>query len=124
MFGLRDLQSFGLMPIRKPYIKFHVKSLMDQKSVGAATNIMTKPCHGPNPNFNTMITFSCRLPVESVYCPSLTCDVHDYIFLGASQPRVGTFVLDLGQIKVEKERKMEVFRTRFAKIDQHLDEFL
>lgn len=29
VFGLRELQSFGLMPIRKPYIKFHVKSLMD-----------------------------------------------------------------------------------------------
>ena len=28
VLGLRDLQSFGLMPIKKPYVKFRVKSLL------------------------------------------------------------------------------------------------
>lgn len=28
VLGLRDLQSFGLMPIKKPFIKFRLKSLL------------------------------------------------------------------------------------------------
>jgi hypothetical protein len=28
VLGLRELESFGLMPIKKPFIRFHVKSLL------------------------------------------------------------------------------------------------
>lgn len=33
-------------------------------------------------------------------------------------------MLDLGQIKIDKERSMELFKSRMDRIDQHLDQFL
>jgi len=51
----------------------------------AAKNIETAHnMPGPNPNLNTAIHFTCELPVEDLFCPSLTCEVFDFIFLGLS----------------------------------------
>lgn len=38
VFGLRNLQSFGLMPIRKPFLKFDIKSLLAPERAMAASN--------------------------------------------------------------------------------------
>lgn len=38
------------------------------------------------------------LPTEKLYCPKLACEVFDYICKGLSQPIVGSFVIDIGQI--------------------------
>lgn len=59
VLGLRQLESFGLMPIKKPYIKFAVKSLLPPEKAQAVTNVQTDPnACGPNPNINTMLTFN------------------------------------------------------------------
>ena len=39
VLGLRNLESFGLMPIKKPYIKFRVKSLLPPAKAQAITNV-------------------------------------------------------------------------------------
>jgi len=78
------LQSFGLMPIRKPFVKFHIKSLLPPERAGAISNIQTVPIAGANPNINTLISFSANLPVEALYCPLLACEVFDFVFLGFS----------------------------------------
>ena len=45
-------------------------------------NIQTNPVSGPDPNINTLISFCLDLPEELIYCPVLTCEVFDQIFLG------------------------------------------
>lgn len=107
VFGMRELESFGLMPIRKPYIKFHIKSLLPPEKAGAVTNVSTRPRAGANPNFNTMLSFSALLPVETSYCPVLTCEVFDYVFLGWTQPTIGSFDIKLGEIKEQQTKDVQ-----------------
>lgn len=33
-----------------------------------------------------------------MFCPKLACEVYDYICKGLSQPIVGSFVIDIGEI--------------------------
>jgi hypothetical protein len=85
ILGLRELESFGLMPIKKPFIKLRIKSLLPPEKAQAVTNVNTDPnANGPNPNINTTLTFSLQLPTEDLYCPSLGCDIYDYVFMGMS----------------------------------------
>jgi hypothetical protein len=106
VLGLRELQSTGLLPVRKPFIKFRIKSLLPPDQAGAATNIETDPnFSGPNPNINTVLSFSCFLPTEELYCPALTCEVFDYIFLGLSQPLIGSFTIPIGSMRVQAEKE-------------------
>ena len=106
VLGLRQLESFGLMPIKKAFVKFAVKSLLPPEKAQAVTNVSTDPnAPGPNPNINTMLTFNVQLPVEELYCPSLSCDVYDYVFMGLNQPLVGTFSIPVGKLKTKQEQK-------------------
>ena len=104
VLGLRQLESFGLMPIKKPFVKFRVKSLLPPEKAQAVTNVATDPnACGPNPNINTMLTFNVQLPIEELYCPSLACDCYDYVFMGFSQPLIGTFSIPVGKLKTKTE---------------------
>ena len=106
VLGLRQLESFGLMPIKKPFVKFSVKSLLPPEKAQAVTNVSTDPnAPGANPNINTMLTFNVQLPTEELYCPSLACDVYDYVFMGMSQPLIGTFSIPVGALKTKTENK-------------------
>jgi hypothetical protein len=105
VLGLRQLESFGLMPIKKPFVKFRIKSLLPPEKAQAVTNVSTDPnANGPNPNINTMLTFNVQLPVEELYCPSLACDAYDYVYLGDNQPLIGTFSLPIGALKTQQEQ--------------------
>lgn len=85
VLGLRELESFGLMPIKKPFIRFRIKSMLPPEKAQAVTDVNTDPnANGPNPNINTTLTFSVQLPEEELYVPSLGCDVFDYVFAGFS----------------------------------------
>jgi len=106
--GLRELESIGLIPIQKAFVSFMVKSLTDPKVSGQLQNVKTQPGPaGPNPNINSVVKFNIPLPVKELYCPSLSCTVYDQVFLGFSQPVVGTFTIPLGEIMQNcwKERK-------------------
>ena len=111
ILGLRNLESFGLMPIKKPVVKFRIKSLLPPEKAQAVTNVQTDPkANGPNPNINTMLTFNVQLPVEELYCPSLACDAYDQVFIGFSQPLIGTFSLPIGDLKTayETEKRVDI----------------
>jgi len=83
VLGLRQLQSFGLMPVKKPFIKFNIRSLLPPEKAKAVENIKTTPGDkGANPNINTVISFLMKLPADEIYCPVLQCDVYDYIYKG------------------------------------------
>lgn len=53
---------------------------------------------GANPNINTTVTFTMRLPSSGLFCPKLSCDVFDFVFKGLSQPLLGTFSIPIGPI--------------------------
>ena len=56
VLGLRELVSCGLMPIRKAFVKFNLKSLLPGALAKAVENIQTTPSDpGPNPNLRTTI---------------------------------------------------------------------
>jgi hypothetical protein len=115
VLGLRELESYGLLPVRKPIVKFRIKSLLPPEKAQAVTNITTEPNqHGPNPNINTCINFMVQLPEEEIYCPALACDVYDYLMAGLSQPLLGTFSIPVGEIKCqyEKDTRAELLEAR------------
>lgn len=71
------------MPVKKPFIKFNLRSLLPPEKAKAIANIQTNPIDtGANPNINTTVTFTMKLPTSPLYCPKLSCDVYDYIFKG------------------------------------------
>jgi hypothetical protein len=72
------------MPIRKPFVKFHIKSLLPPQRADAISNIQTVPTAGANPDINTLLSFSANLLAEALYFPLLGCEVFDNVFLGLS----------------------------------------
>jgi len=78
VLGLRNLLSSGLLPIRKAYVKFGVKSLLPPEQSKAIDDIQTLPSDGgPNPNINTTLQFEVVIPSDPTFCPMMTCDVYD-----------------------------------------------
>lgn len=75
ILGMRNLKSNGLMPVRRPFIKFDINSL---KSIGeygpiASKNISTEPKgFGFNPTISTVINFDCLLPEDLTLIPFLS----------------------------------------------------
>jgi hypothetical protein len=56
VLGLRDLVSNGLLPIKKAYVKFNLKSLLPPEQAKAVENIQTQPkATGSNPSIRTTL---------------------------------------------------------------------
>ena len=109
ILGLRQLESPGILPIKKAYIQFNVKSLVPPNT-SSIQNVLTSPGPpGPNPTINTTMKFSIPLPTDPHYCPKMQCFVFDNIFMGLSQAQVGTFIVPIGDLMVElkNERRIE-----------------
>jgi hypothetical protein len=54
--GLRGLKSFGILPVRKAFIKFNVRGMLPPHMSLAVKNVKTEPKEsGSNPNINTLI---------------------------------------------------------------------
>lgn len=100
VLGLRDLESPGILPVRKAFINFMLRSLLPPSKAHAIENISTQPSAiGRNPTISTVVKFNLFLPNDPLYCPSLTCGVYDYIFKGVSQPLIGNFVINIGDLQ-------------------------
>ena len=100
VLGMRELQSPGILPVRKPFINFMLRSLLPPSKAHAIENIQTQPsATGCNPTIPTVIKFIIYLPCDPLYWPSLTCGVYDYIFKGLSQPLIGNFVIPIGSLQ-------------------------
>jgi len=124
ILGLRTLKSFGLMPVKKPFIKFDIRSLVPPEKAMSVTNVLTEPsATGCNPNINTTIKFVVELPKEALYCPSLSCTVYDYLFKGFSQPLLGTFTICIGDIKTQTEKEYKTVLNTAKAILRDLKEF-
>ena len=111
ILGLRDLQSVGILPVKKAFINFQMKSLVPPEDGVSLDNVRTQPsAAGPNPTINTAIQIKVPLPKDPLFCPRLQCTVHDYIFRGFSQPMIGSFIIPVGELiqKLAKERSEEL----------------
>jgi hypothetical protein len=65
-------------------------------------NLKTEPkAPGPDPTINTLMTFSVPLPVDTLFCPRLSCQVYDNVFAGFSQPMIGQFTIPVGDLYIE-----------------------
>ena len=74
ILGLRDLQSAGILPVKKAFIVFNLKSLVPPEDGVALDNIKTQPsAAGSNPTINTLIEFNLALPSDELFCPRLAC---------------------------------------------------
>lgn len=99
ILGLRNLQSVGILPVKKAFIIFNLKSLVPPNCSQAIENIKTQPGPpGPDPTINTCIKFNIPLPGDALFCPKLQCSVYDNIFKSFMQPLLGVFTIPIGEI--------------------------
>lgn len=109
ILGLRDLKpAVGWMPVNKAFMKFDLKSLQLPGESLVVQELRTQPFEpGPNPNINSVLSFSCMIPKDPLYCPALNCTVHDYVLYGLSQPLLGTFSIQIGDLLNKKTKRIE-----------------
>lgn len=110
ILGLRGLQSPGVLPVKKAFLNFNLKSMVPPALGTNLNNIRTEPkMAGSDPTLNTLIEFNAPLPVEILFCPRMSCQVFDNIAMGLSQPLIGTFVIPIGDLMhdLAKERQEE-----------------
>ena len=108
VLGLRGLVSPGLLPVKKAYIKFLLKSLVPPIAASNVETVETVPGPaGVDPTINTVVSFNMLLPVEELYAPSLACRVFDKIFKGYEGALIGTFSIPIGQIMFDQRAEFE-----------------
>jgi|TARA_B110000285_G_scaffold138237_1_gene154777 hypothetical protein len=113
VLGLRDLLSTGLLPVRKAYCKFSVKSILPPSQAKAVADIFTTPNEGgSDPNIRTTLKVNANIPADPYYCPRMTCTAYDKLYFeGMAQPILGTFTLKLGEIlAATREKDAKVIR--------------
>ena len=99
VLGLRSLSSPGLLPVKKAYIRFLLKSLVPPIAASNLETVETTPGpKGPDPTINTVVSFTALLPSQEDFVPALACRVYDKIFKGFEGALVGTFSIPLGEI--------------------------
>jgi hypothetical protein len=110
VLGLRGLVSTGLLPVKKAFVKFSVKSILPPAQAKAVADIFTEPGEGgSDPNIRVTLKIQVKIPGDVFYCPSMTCSVLDKLYFdGMRQPILGTFTLKLGQILSETRHLSQV----------------
>lgn len=97
ILGMRSLMSAGLLPVKKAFVLFNLKSMVPPMLGDSLTNIKTDPrMAGPNPTINTLLEFNIPLPRDLLFCPRMTCTVYDSVVMGLKQPILGNFIVPLG----------------------------
>lgn len=106
------MESVGMFPVKKAYVRFNTKNMLPPDKAQVVTNIQTEPkAPGRNPNVLTMISFSCDLPEEKIYCPKLSCEVFDMVCKGWSQPKLGNFTIPVGDIRFEMQTERKKMKS-------------
>jgi len=126
VLGLRSLVSTGLLPIRKAYIKFSVKSVLPPAQAKAVSDIFTEPGEGgSDPNIRTTLKILVRIPANEEYCPRMTCTAYDKLYFeGMTQPILGSFTLKLGDILGETRAADKLALDEFGELRERLEEVL
>lgn len=98
--GFRNLKpALGWLPVNKPYLKVDIRAMQLPGEQSLVTELCTQPNNpGPNPNIGAVLKFKTKIPEDPLFCPNLTCTVHDFLLSGKSQPVLGAFNLDLRKV--------------------------
>ena len=104
--GLRNLKPLSFIKIKKPYVSFDLNSInVSSKNGQNLQPVTTLPNEiGPNPNINSVIKFTVKLPTDELFIPEFQCDVYDHVLGGLSKRILGIFFIDIKQIIKETER--------------------
>lgn len=98
--GFRNLKpALGWLPVNKAFLKVDIRAMQLPGEQSLVTELSTQPNNpGPNPNIGSVLKFKTKIPEDPLFCPNLTCTVHDYLLSGKSQPVLGAFNLDLRKV--------------------------
>ena len=108
VLGLRGLVSPGLLPVKKAYIDFLLKSMVPPMISSALNSVSTVPGPtGADPTINSVISFNVPMPLNPLFAPSMACRVYDKVFKGLSGQLIGVFTIPIGQIMIEQKREYE-----------------
>lgn len=90
-----------------------IKSLLPPDEQAMLEDKTVNPVEkGNHPNFNNRIDFKVNLPSEALFTPNMTCTVHDQVFMGMSQPTIGSFHIPIGDIMHEQNKMKAFFEQR------------
>ena len=101
----------GILPVKKAYVSFDLKSLVSPEQGEALDNIKTQPGPtGPNPTINSTMSFKVALPKDPLYCPKLVVSVYDYQYKGMKNSMIGSFNIPVGNLvqELKEERTKEI----------------
>ena len=98
--GLRSLKPLSFIKIKKPYVSFDLNSINVSSTNGENLQpVTTLPNEmGANPNINSVIKFTTKLPKDEIFIPEFQCDVYDHVLGGLSKRILGIFLIDIKQI--------------------------
>ena len=111
--GLRSLKPLSFIKIKKPFVSFDLNSINVSSNGENLQPVSTLPNEtGPDPNLNSVIKFTAKLPKEQIFIPEFQCNVYDHVLGGLSKRVLGIFLIDIKQIMSEtirhyKEEKEE-----------------
>ena len=121
--GLRDLKPLTFIEIKKPFISFDLNSIDVTKRIAPLDEIKTQPNEsGPNPNVNSIISFTAQLPKDLEFVPQLQCNVYDHVLGGMMTKLLGVFLLDIKQIISETERVYKYEKEKAKEVQEMLKE--
>ena len=126
--GLRSLKPLSFIKIKKPYISFDLNSINVSSTVGESLQpVSTLPNEtGPDPNINSVIKFSAKLPIDETFMPEFQCNVYDHVLGGLSKRILGIILIDIKQIikgtktQYEKEKE-EALKVKLELKDEKKD---
>lgn len=99
VLGLRDLKpAINWLPVNKAFMRFDLNSLELPGNAVNARTAETQPFEeGSDPNILTIISSSCKMPLDPLYASNFTVTVHDTVLGGATQPLIGSFSINLSR---------------------------
>ena len=125
VLGLRGLVSPGLLPVKKAYIDFMLRSMVPPIAASALNTISTQPGPtGENPTINQVISFSVPMPKDPLYAPSMACRVLDKVFKGFSGQLIGSFSIPIGQIMIDQKAEYDKNCAALDEVIRQLDDVL
>ena len=121
--GLRSLKPLSFIKIKKPYISFDLNSINVSSTVGESLQpVSTLPNEtGPDPNINSVIKFSAKLPTEEMFMPEFQCNVYDHVLGGLSKRILGIILIDIKQIIKGTQKQYQDERDEALKVKLKLN---
>lgn len=125
ILGLRGLMSPGILPVKKAFLQFNLKSMVPPKLGSNLQNIRTEPkMPGTDPTLNTLLDFNAPLPTDTLFCPRMSASVFDNIAMGLSQPLIGTFVVPIGDLMHDLRKEREEETAALAEVVKQVRQFV